>query len=169
MRGVSRLIDRMTDWIGGYILALLILPLLYVVCHEVFARYLFGAPTDWSYELTYMLYGSFFMLGAGYTLLKGQHVRTDIFYNNWSLRRRGIIDATVYLLCFFPGMIFFLWIGWQEAVHAFEIGEHSDATPWMPTLIPFKATIPISAALLIAQGVSELLKSLYAAISGREL
>lgn len=169
MRGIVRVIDGVNDWIGGYVFALLILPLLYAVSHGVFARYIFNAPVDWSYELTYMIYGAYFMLGAAYTLLKGGHVRTDIFYNNWSFRRRGIIDATLYVLCFFPGMIFFFWTGLEEAIHAFEIGERSDATPWMPSIVPFKAAIPISAALLLLQGVSEFLKSLYAAITGRPL
>ncbi len=169
VRTIVRIIDGANDWLGGTFLALLILPLLYSVCHEVIARYVFNAPTDWSYELTYMLYGSHFMLGAAYTLLKGGHVRTDIFYNNWSARTRGIIDATLYLLAFFPGMAFFFWIGMEEALHAIEIREQSDATPWMPSLVPFKATVPAAAALLLLQGVSEFLKSLYAAITGVEM
>jgi TRAP-type mannitol/chloroaromatic compound transport system permease small subunit len=107
MRAVCRLIDTFNDWLGGYVFAPLALPLLYVVAYEVISRYVFDAPTDWSYELSYMLYGSFFMLGAGYTLLKGGHVRTDIFYNNWSFRTRGILDSLLYVIAFYPGMIFF--------------------------------------------------------------
>lgn len=169
LRAVVRAIDGFNDWLGARIISLFILVLLYAVCHEVIARYVFDAPTDWSYELTYMLYGSFFMLGAAYTLLKGGHVRTDIFYNNWSARTRGIVDAVLYLFAFFPGMVFFLWIGGVEAMHAIEINERSDATPWAPSLVPFKLSVPVSAALLIAQGVSEFLKSLYAALEGVEL
>ena len=169
IRAIVRVIDGVNDWIGGTILALMTMPLLYVVCHEVVSRYVFDSPTDWSYELTYMLYGSYFMLGAAYTLLKGGHVRTDIFYNNWSFRRRGIVDFTLYLFFFFPGMIFFFWFGLQEAFHAWEIGERSDQTPWMPSLVPFKASVPAAAGLLLLQGISELLKSYYAAVTGREL
>lgn len=169
VRRIVRVIDTVNDWIGSTILALLLLPLLYSVCHEVFARYVFNAPTDWSYELTYMIYGSHFMLGAAYTLLKGGHVRTDIFYNTWSFRTRGIIDATLYLLAFFPGMLFFFWIGMEEMLHAIETSEHSDLTPWRPSLVPFKATIPIAAGLLLLQGISEFLKSAYAAVTGDEL
>ena len=81
-RIVAGVIDAINDWLGGWIFALLALPLLYAVCHEVISRYVFDAPTDWSYEVTYMVYGAFFMLGSAYTLLKGGHVRTDIFYLN---------------------------------------------------------------------------------------
>jgi TRAP-type mannitol/chloroaromatic compound transport system permease small subunit len=66
-------------------------------------------------------------------------------------------------------MVFFLWIGMEEMLHAIETGEHSDVTPWMPSLVPFKATIPAASALLLLQGISEFLKSAYAAVTGDEL
>jgi TRAP-type mannitol/chloroaromatic compound transport system permease small subunit len=66
-------------------------------------------------------------------------------------------------------MIFFFWTGLMETVHAFQIGERSDLTTWMPSLLPFKAAIPGAVALLLLQGVSELIKSLHAATTGRQL
>ncbi len=137
------------------------------LAYEVFARYLFHAPTIWAYELTYQLYGSHFMLGAAYTLYKGAHIRTDILYDRYPVKWQGWVDATLYLFFFFPGMIFFLWAGGAEAIHAWSIGELSEATPWRPPLYPFKTVIPVAAVLLIIQGVSEFLKSVYAAIRGR--
>jgi TRAP-type mannitol/chloroaromatic compound transport system permease small subunit len=59
-------------------------------------------------------------------------------------------------------MLFLLWMGGQEAWHAWEIGERSDASPWRPILYPFKAVIPVTAVMLLMQGVSEFLKSVYA-------
>ncbi len=169
MRQAVGFIDGVTDWLGSWVFALLTLPLLYVVCHEVISRYVFDAPTDWSYEMTYMIYGAFFMLGAGYTLMKGGHVRTDIFYNNWSFRRRGTIDTVLYVIAFFPGMAFFFIVGWEEFLHAWKTAERSDVTPWGPSIVPFKATIPAAAALLLFQGVSELCKSIYAMVENRPL
>jgi TRAP-type mannitol/chloroaromatic compound transport system permease small subunit len=107
------------------------------------------------------------MLGAAYTLYKGKHIRTDLLYERYSVRWQGRVDASLYLLLFFPGMIFFLLAGWDEAMHAWEIGEESEVTPWRPSLVPFKMAIPLAALLLLIQGVSELLKSLNAAIRGR--
>ena len=66
------------------------------------ARYVFNAPTIWSFDVTYMLYGTIFMLGAAYALLKGAHIRTDFFFERWSIRTRGIIDSVAYLVFFFP-------------------------------------------------------------------
>jgi len=162
---VIRVIDTVSDWVGR-IVAWLIIPLVGALTFEVFARYLFNAPTVWAYDVSYMLYGSLFMLGAGYALLRGGHIRTDMLYQNWSPRTQGAIDAVCYLFLFFPAMLFLLWMGGQEAWHAWTIGERSDASPWRPILYPFKAVIPVTAVLLLAQGVSEFLKSLYAVRAG---
>jgi TRAP-type mannitol/chloroaromatic compound transport system permease small subunit len=90
-----------------------------------------------------------------------------MLYQNWSIRRQNLIDAIGYLFFFFPAMAFVLYFGWQEAAHAWEIGETSDASPWRPVVYPFKAVIPLTALLLIVQGVAEFLKSLYAIRTGR--
>ena len=165
---VARAIDRFTLRTGSLI-AWLVVPLVVVMVYEVFARYLFHAPTIWAYDVSYMLYGTHFMLGAAYTLYRGGHIRTDIFYQNWSLRRRGIVDASLYLLFFFPGIALFFWMGLQEALQSWDIREVSDASPWRPIIYPFKAMIPLALLLLLVQGVAEFLKSAYAALTGRPL
>jgi TRAP-type mannitol/chloroaromatic compound transport system permease small subunit len=161
-------IDTLSEW-SGRIFAWLIIPLVAGLTYEVLARYLFNAPTIWAYDLAYMLYGAHFMLGAGYTLLKGGHIRTDIFYQSWSPRTQGKVDALLYLLLFFPGMLFFFWMGGQEFWQAWSIGERSDASPWRPVLYPLKATLPLGALLLLVQGVSEFIKSGHLALRGRPL
>jgi TRAP-type mannitol/chloroaromatic compound transport system permease small subunit len=163
-----RVIDTISEW-SGRIFTWLIVPLVAGTTYEVIVRYLFNAPTIWAYDLSYMLYGSHFMLGAGYTLLKGGHIRTDIFYQNWSTRTRGWVDALLYLFLFFPGMIFFFWMGGQEALHSWQIGERSDASPWRPIVYPLKMVLPVTALLLLVQGVSEFIKSLHMALRGRSL
>lgn len=165
---IIRAIDTLADW-SGTLFSWLIIPMVLGLTYEVFARYLFNAPTIWAYDITYMLYGGHFMLGAGYALLKGAHIRTDIFYQNWSPRVQGIVDAGSYLFLFFPGMIFFFISGTNEAIQSWSILELSDASPWRPPLYPFKTVIPLATLLLMIQGVSELVKSLYAARRGKWL
>jgi TRAP-type mannitol/chloroaromatic compound transport system permease small subunit len=165
---IVKAIDGLSLW-SGRLFCWLIVPLVIGLTYEVVARYLFHAPTIWAYDVAYMLYGSHFMLGAAYTLYRGGHIRTDIFYQNWSVRTRGAVDAVLYLFLFFPGIALFFWMGLQEALHAWEIREVSDASPWRPIIYPFKAVIPIGLALLFLQGISEFLKSAYAALTGREL
>jgi TRAP-type mannitol/chloroaromatic compound transport system permease small subunit len=165
-RGV-RAIDRFAE-LCGVAIAWLMVPLVAAVVYEVVARYAFAAPTIWSFDVTYMLYGAMFMLGAAYALRVGAHIRTDFFWERWSLRTRGVIDSIAYLVFFFPGIALFLWVGWDEAWYAYEIGEMSEQTPWRPLLWPLKACVPLAAALLLLQGVSELVKSLHAALTGTQ-
>lgn len=168
VRCVVRALDRFAEWCG-LVFCWMIIPLVFAMVYEVIARYGFHAATIWSYDVSYMLYGSHFMLGAAYTLLKGGHIRTDVFYMNWSPRTKGIVDASLYLFFFFPGMALFFWMGLQEALHSWDIREVSDASPWRPPIYPLKSTIPLACALIFVQGISEFLKSAYAAVKGEPL
>ena len=165
---VVRAIDRFTDTTGTWV-AWLNVPLVFVVAYEVIARYVFHAPTIWSFDLTYMFYGTVFMLGAAYALHKGAHIRTDFFFEQWSVRTRGLIDAIAYIGFFFPSLIVFLVVSWGEGWYAFTINEVSEQTPWRPILWPYKMVIPATCLLLLIQGVSETIKSVYAARTGVEL
>ena len=79
------------------------MPMTLAVTYEVVARHFFRAPTIWAFDVTYMLYGTHFMLGTAYTLMRIGHVRTDMLYQNWSIRRQNLIDDWLPLL-FFPAM-----------------------------------------------------------------
>ena len=160
-----RVIDKFTD-VSGTLVAWLNVPLVLAVAYEVFARYLFDAPTIWSYDMTYMLYGAIFMLGAAYTLHKGAHIRTDFFFERWSVRTRALIDSIAYLVFFFPSLIVFLLVSGGEGWYSFQINEVSEQTPWRPILWPFKFVVPATCLFLLIQGVSETIKSVYAARTG---
>jgi TRAP-type mannitol/chloroaromatic compound transport system permease small subunit len=163
-----RTIDTFTDWTGT-IISWTAIPLVAAVTYEVVARYVLNAPTAWAFEITYMMYGTMFMLGAAYALHKGAHIRTDFFFEKWSVRTKGFIDSVAYLVFFFPSLIVFLWVSWAEGWYAFSINETSEQTPWRPILWPYKMVIPLAVLLLLVQGVSEVIKSLWAARTGIEL
>jgi TRAP-type mannitol/chloroaromatic compound transport system permease small subunit len=163
-----RAIDKFTDNTGTLI-AWLNLPLVLAVTYEVFARYLFNAPTEWAFDITYMLYSTIFMLGSAYALHKGAHIRTDFLFEHWSVRTRGLIDSIAYLVFFFPSLIVFFVVSWNEGWYAFTIGETSEQTPWRPILWPFKMVVPLTCLLLMIQGISETIKSFYGAKTGIEL
>ena len=163
-----RIIDTFTD-LTGSIFAWMSVPLVLAVAYEVTARYAFNAPTVWSYDVTYMLYGALFMLGAAYALHKGAHIRTDFFWENFTPRTKGLIDSISYVVFFFPSLTALGIIGYFEASYALSINETSDQTPWRPILWPFKFIVPIACGLLIIQGFSEFLKSFYMARTGIEL
>ncbi len=161
-------IDRISIW-SGKILAVLILPMVGSLVYEVISRYFFTAPTVWANDISTMLYGVLWMGGSAYALQRQLHIRTDFLYEKWSPRTKGIVDSVLYALLYFPGLLIFLWIGWEYALRSMMFMERIISSPWMPYIWPVKLMIPVSTLLLIIQGVSELLKSLYAASTGLSL
>ena len=162
-----RTIDAISAW-SGRIVAWLILPLIAVMTYEICVRYLMR-PTQWAFDLSYMLYGAMFMLGAAYTLYRGSHIRTDFLYQKWPVKVQALVDAACYLLLFFPGMAIVLWVGTEFAWQSWLRDERSVGSSWMPIIYPLKAVLPIATAMLLLQGVSEFLKCVYALRTGRWL
>lgn len=163
---IARRLDPIAQW-SGRITAWLIVPMVLALSYEVIARYLFNAPTLWAYDMTFMLYGSFFMLGAAYTLQRKGHIRTDSLYGGWSPRTQGWVDVVCYVLMFLPFAMVFLYTGWGYFWKAFVTGERFVSSPWMPITWPFKLVMPLTGLLLVIQGISEFLKSLHAATTGQ--
>jgi TRAP-type mannitol/chloroaromatic compound transport system permease small subunit len=168
LTGTIGVIDRFAE-ATGWLVSWLIVPLTLTMVYEVFARYFFNAPTIWAQDVSYMLYGTLFMLGAAYALKRKGHIRTDFLYNNFPVRAQAAVDAFAYVFLFFPGLLIFFWFGLNSAYESWRIRETAISSPWMPPLYPFRAVVPITAALLLIQGVSETLKSFYAMIKGRWL
>jgi TRAP-type mannitol/chloroaromatic compound transport system permease small subunit len=164
---IIRLIDGFSD-LTGRLVALTMLFLVGSITYEVVARYFFHAPTVWVFESSAMANGSAFMLGCAYALYKGAHVRTDIFWDNYSERTKGIVDLLSYLLLFFPVMITMMAISIDDVIHSYETGERSQESLWRAIMWPFRAVIPLSAFLFMIQGVAEVLKCIYQLRFGRE-
>ena len=162
-----RLIDAISAW-SGRIVAWLILPLIGAMTYEVAVRHVWQ-PTMWAYDISYMIYGAMFMLGAAYTLYRGAHIRTDFLYQKWSVKTQARVDAFCYLFLFFPGIAIFLWLGTEFAWASFERSERTVGSSWMPVIYPLKGAIAAGTALLLLQGVSEFLKCIYALRTGRWL
>jgi TRAP-type mannitol/chloroaromatic compound transport system permease small subunit len=155
-----RRIDLIAYWTGMAV-AWLIVPMILFLVYEVLARYLFNRPTVWSYDLTYMLYGVHYMLGAAFTLSMKGHTRIDIFYARFSPRGRAIIDLICYTCLFFPVVFFLFFSGIDLAAYSWKIRETSRMSAWRVPLYPFKTIIPIAFALLALQGISEYIKIIY--------
>ena len=148
--------------LSGNIVAWLIVPMVLSLTWEVAARYLFNAPTIWAYDMTFMLYGTFFMVGAAFTLQRKGHIRTDSYYGEWPPRRQAWVDLVCYAVMFLPFAAVFVFWGWGYFVKAFVTHETFVSSPWSPITWPFKLMMPLSGALLLVQGASEVLKCLHA-------
>lgn len=146
----------------GLIACWLTVPVFVSMFYEVVARHFFSSPTFWAYDISRMFAGAMFMLGAGYALSKGVHIRADFMYRNWSIRTQATIDLTLYILFYFPGLIGASWACYKYAYKSWSIMERSMDTSWMPLMYPIKFALFIGLVLLIIQGVSETLKCVYA-------
>ena len=159
-------IDKLNHYVGRLVSWMLV-PIIFAMIYEVVARYAFTAPTVWAYDISRMFYGAMFVLGAAYGLSKGVHIRSDFIYRNWAVRNQGRVDATLYLLLFFPSMILLLWVSFDWAWTTIIRGARGMDTAFAPLLGPVRSALPIGILLLIIQGVSEFLKSWYAASHNR--
>ena len=158
-------IDKFSKWIGS-VVCWILMPLIFAMTYEVLARKLFLAPTIWAYDISRFLYGALFMLGAGYALSRGVHIRADFLYRNFKVKNQGLIDFWLYLLFYFPGLIVFLYMTFGFVVESIQRGERGMDTTWMPYMWPIKTCLLIGIIFLLIQGFSELLKSYWAAKKG---
>jgi TRAP-type mannitol/chloroaromatic compound transport system permease small subunit len=149
-------VDAASTWIGKAF-AWLIVALMLLVVVEVFKRYLLNVPSDWVFDVSNMLYGTFFMMGGAYTLARDGHVRSDFFYGRMPPRRQAALDLVLFVVLFLPGILALTWAGWNYAGEALAIRETTfNATP-LP-LYPFKFIIPIAGGVVLLQGLSEMLR-----------
>ena len=178
--GSGKMPDDMPDWMAkaivgidnfskkiGNIVCWITIPLILGMVYEVFARKLFLSPTIWAYDMSRFLYGALFMLGAGYALSKGVHIRADFLYRNFKTKNQGLIDFWLYLLFYFPGLIVFLYMTIGYVGESIQRGERGMDTAWMPFMWPIKACLWFGIVFLIIQGISELFKSYWAATKGK--
>lgn len=150
-------IDRITTW-AGKAASWLMVGLMLLICAEVFKRYLLNAPTAWIFDASNMLYGTLFMLGGAYTLAQNGHVRGDFLYSSMKPRTQASLDLVLYFVFFIPGILALCYAGWEYAGDSWRIHEHSTLTANGPPIYHFKAVIPIAGALMMLQGLAEIVR-----------
>lgn len=143
-----------------------ILALTLAMSYEVAMRYLFRAPTNWAFDMSYILYGMVFMLAGPYALARNAHVRGDFLYREWPVRRQAGIDLALYFLFFFPGILALCYAGYGFASFSWVIGEHSSNSPNGPPLYHFKTLIPLVGGMMVLQGVAEVIRCVQALKTG---
>ena len=155
-------IDRLNNLVGK-LTCLMLVPVIAAMVYEVVARKLFIAPTDWAYDTSRMLSGAMFMLGAGYALMRGVHIRADFLYRNWKPQTQALVDLTLYLVFYMPAMLFFFWITFEYSVKAWVRWELTMDSALMAPLAPMRTAMPVGVFLLILQGLAEVLRAVHAA------
>ena len=155
------IIDSMTEWLGRTA-SWLVLAMVLLICYDVAMRYLFQQGSVALQELEWHLFALIFLLGAAYTLKHDQHVRVDIFYQSRfvSDRQRAWIDILGTLLLLMPFCLLVLVTSWPFVENAFYYQEGSPDPGGLPYRFLLKASLLIAFALLILQGLAEILKNI---------
>lgn len=149
--------DRISAWFGKAF-AWTILVMTFGMSYEVFVRYLLNAPTVWALEVSYIMYGTLFMMGGAYTLSRGGHVRGDFLYRLWSPRTQAKVELVLYFLFFFPGVLALILAGWKYAVRSWGFLEVSVNSPAGIPVFQFKAVIVAAGILLFIQGIAQVMR-----------
>ncbi len=156
---VSTVLGKTGSW------AILLLTL--AMSYEVFSRYLLQSPTEWAFDVSYILYGALFMLAGPYALTRNAHVRGDFAYRSWSPTTQARLDLVLYFLFFFPGILALCYAGYGFASFSWMIGEQSSNSPNGPPVYHFKSLIPLVGGFMILQGLAEVVRCIQCLQTGQ--
>ena len=154
MERIITTIDKISAWVGKAF-AWCIMILAFGVGYEVFVRYVLRDPTSWAFDISYMMYGTLFMMAGAYTLSRDGHVRGDVVYRLWKPRTQAKVELVLYIIFFFPGVLALVFAGYEYAAESFFYKEVSVMSPANVPIFQFKAVIPAAGALLCLQGIAQ--------------
>ena len=157
MQKLLLFVDKVSTWVG-HVFSFCIVGLTLLVSWEVFSRYMLDTPHAWAFDAMIMFYGTLFMMAGAYTLSRNGHVRGDVLYGFFQPRTQAMIDLTLYIVFFIPGVVALVWAGYYYAAESWRINEHSNITFEGPPYYPFKTVIPVAGALLLVQGIVEMIR-----------
>ena len=147
-------VDMLTAWVGKAF-SWCILILTFGVGYEVFVRYALRNPTAWAFDISYMMYGTLFMMAGAYTLSRDGHVRGDVIYRLWKPRTQAKVEFVLYFIFFFPGVLALIIAGADYASESWFYNEVSVMSPANVPIFQFKTIIPVAGALLFLQGLAQ--------------
>ncbi len=156
MLSIIRVIDALNEVVGR-IVAVVAIIFAAIIIYDVVMRYAFNDPTRWAFDVSKQLYGFYFVMLGGYALRHKAHVRVDIVTERFSLLWQRIIDVAGYVIFFFPFTYVFTTRSWDFAMKSWNQGEVTYGAIQMP-VYPLKMAMCVAAALLLVQGIAEVLK-----------
>ncbi len=167
----TRFVDRVTGGLGRFI-AWMTLAMVLIGAYNAVARYLgrfigVNLSSNLYLELQWYLFSLIFLLGAGFALKENAHVRVDVLYGRLRSRAKAAINVVGAVLMLLPFSAFVLWVSWPSIRNSWAVREASPDPGGLPRY-PLKAVILVAFVLLMAQGVSELLKDLAVLRGGDE-
>lgn len=168
MRIIKKIYDGIglvSEWVGRVAMWLVIV-LIVIITYEVMMRYLFNAPTIWSFDLGYMFLATLAALGFAYVYYHRGNVRVDVIYIKFSPKTKLIVDIVFTIAFFFPLFFMLALVFVQNAWYAYSIKEIVAWGCWSPLTWPYKTMIALGFSLLFLQGIATFLKDVMALAKG---
>ncbi len=161
-----RFADAVSAWFGKAF-AWLILLMTIGTSYEVFVRYVLNSPTPWALDVSFIMYGTLFMMGGAYTLSRNGHVRGDFLYRTWQPKTQGKVDLVLYILFFYPAVLALIFTGWKYASRSWGYTEVSVNSPAGIPIFQFKTVMVAAGILLAIQGVAQIFRCIIAIRTNR--
>jgi TRAP-type mannitol/chloroaromatic compound transport system permease small subunit len=161
MIGFIRFADNLSAWFGKSFAWLIVL-MAVGTGYEVFVRYVLNSPTAWALDVSFIMYGTLFMMGGAYTLSRGGHVRGDFLYRLWQPRTQAKVDLVLYIFFFFPGVTALVLSGWKYASRSWGYSEVSINSPAGIPIFQFKTVMVAAGLLLFIQGIAQIMRCIHA-------
>ncbi|WP_144636717.1 TRAP transporter small permease subunit [Bordetella genomosp. 13] len=153
---LSRLIDAINTAVGRAVTWLTLIVVL-VSAGNAVVRKVFNTSSNAWLELQWYLFGALFLLAAGYTLLRNEHVRVDVLASRLSRRAQIYIEIFGVVFFLMPACLLILWLSWPMFMDSYLTNEQS-SNPGGLVRWPVKLLIPVGFALLVLAGLSHLIK-----------
>lgn len=157
MIGFIAFADKVSAWFGKAFAWLIIL-MTFGVSYEVLVRYAFNSPTPWSLDVSFIMYGTLFMMAGAYTLSRNGHVRGDFLYRLWRPKVQATVDLVLYIFFFFPGVLALILAGWKYSSRSWGYTEVSVNSPAGIPIFQFKSVMVAAGILLLIQGIAQVFR-----------
>jgi len=148
LKAVLAAIDATSRFAGVVAMGLFFL-LLGLLTYGVISNAIFNSPAIWLMEMAQFTMAAYYVVGGGYTLQQGAHVRMDLLYGRWTPRVRSGVDVfTGLFLMFFLGVL--VWGGVQSSMYALQYNQKNYSS-WSPPLAPIKIIVTAGMFLMLLQ------------------
>ncbi len=165
LRNYVRTVDSVNRKVGLFTMYLLFL-MMAVLTYAVVSNVVFKSPAIWVMEMAQFTMAAYYLLGGGFTLQEGAHVRMDVLYERWGKRTKSIVDSITDLLLLFY-LVVVLNGAFASTQYALEYGQ-KNYTAWGPPMAPIKIIMTIGCLLMLLQAVAFFIRDVTAAF-GKKL
>ncbi len=157
IKAYVRYVEALNRIIGKFAMYLVFM-MMGILLFSSISRTVFNVPHIWAVEMAQFTMAAYYLLGGGFSMMLGAHVRMDVLYGNWSPKRRAVTDAiTVFCLIFY--LVVLLIGGVSSTMYSLEYSQRNYSS-WGPPVSPIKIIMVIGIFMMLLQAIATFFKDL---------